>query len=419
MNSPLAADRVEGDRRQERAPRPAPASNLDNDLILTAGHVVQRPNRNPDHPIKVRWYALRDTTAGSGWVDLDPNDAKAIRWTGEGDLDAALLVCPRPDPLRDCPAYRLAAAPPTGLPTWQSRGFPRASVVGAKAEPGDLHGKVMSISSIGDRLLSLSSELKAGDTQQDWSGASGMPVLVGETIVGIVKEVSANFDNRKLQAVPACHLRAQRAFLEAIGTNPAELFDQARVLMVRALAESDTATVALAHRLVPGCGSLEPCRQALAGRALRMPLDQLVDTALDVKAQLHAKGDERGVRALVDFVPAVLPTGASPAAVSQLGADVSAAGCSLIALNAYSPTLTEILMAAADRRGACFRTLDDDRKHPVGEGCVGHVLEHGRDPTGAQRLRDLTTELVALFEAELTADLDQAPGTTAAGSPIT
>lgn len=381
---------------------------LDHDLILTARHLVQRPNRNPEHPIKVRWYALRDTAADAGWVDLDPNDANAIRWAGEGDLDAALLACPRPEPLRDCPAYRLAADPPAGLPAWESRGFPRASVDNGAAEPGDFHGKVMGMSRIGDPFLPLTSELKAGNAQADWSGASGMPVLVGDTIVGIVKEVSANYDNRLLQAVPACHLRAQRAFLEAIGTNPPELLDRARALMVRALGESDTATAALAHRLVPGCGGLEPCRQALAGRALRLPLDQLVDTALEVKAQLHAKGDARGVQALLDFVQAVLPTGASPAAVPQLGADASAAGCSLIALNAYSPTLTEILMAAADRRGAWFRTLDDDRKHPVGEGCVGHVLEHGRDPTGAQRRRDLTTELVALFEAELTADLDQA-----------
>jgi hypothetical protein len=381
---------------------------LENDLILTARHLVQQPNRNPDHPIKVRWYALRDQIANSGWVDLDPDDAKAIRWTGEDDLDAALLNCPRPELLRDIPAYRLAADPPERLPAWESRGFPRASAVNAKAEPGDFHGKVMSMSGIGDRLLSLSSELKAGNAQQDWSGASGMPVLVGDTIVGIVKEVSAKYDNRLLHAVPTCLLRAQPAFIEAVGTNPAELFDQARALMLRALAQSDSATNALARRLVPGCGSLEPCRQALAERALRLPLDQLVDTALEVKTALQAKGDERGVRTLIDFVQAILPTGTDPAQVLPLGAFDPAAGCALIALKAHSPTLIELLMAAADRRGAWFRTLDNDREHPVGHGLVGHVLEHGRDPTGAQRLRDLTTELVALFEAELTDNLDQA-----------
>jgi len=385
---------------------------LDNGLILTARHVVKPPNRNPDHPIKVRWYALRDQLDPAGWVDLDPDDAKAIRWVGEGDLDAALMVCPRPELLRYFPAYRLANDPPTGFPAWESRGFPRASAVNAKAEPGDFHGKVMSMSAIGDRLLSLSSELKAGDAQQDWSGASGMPVLVGDTIVGIVKEASANHDNRALKAVPTCLLRAQAAFIEAVGTNPAELFEHARALMLRALAQSDSATDALARRLVPGCGSLEPCRKALAERALRMPLDQLVETALKVKMELQAKGDERGVRTLIDFVQAILPTGADPAQVLNLQTFDPAAGSTLIAINAYSPTLIEILMAAADRRSARFRTLYDDRKHPVGEGCVGHVLghalEHGRDPADAQRLHDLTTELVQIFEAELTDNLDQA-----------
>jgi hypothetical protein len=32
---------------------------LDNGLILTSRHLVERTNRNFAYPIKVRWYALR------------------------------------------------------------------------------------------------------------------------------------------------------------------------------------------------------------------------------------------------------------------------------------------------------------------------------------------------------------------------
>jgi hypothetical protein len=260
----------------------------------------------------------------------------------------------------------------------------------------------------GDSLFTVSSELRAGDRREDWSGASGMPVHVGDTIIGIVKDVPDNYENRTLRVVPAFLLRAQRAFLKAIGTHPPELLDRARELIARVLGRSEEATWSLKRHLAVQCGSLAPCREVLADKALRMPLRDLVNTALKAKEELLRSGDEKGAEVVTQLVLAVLPTGTDPAKMANIDPTDSGSGNALIRLDVHSPTLAEILMAAADRRGACFRSLRRSQDTAIGEGALGHVLEGGRDPAGAQRLRDLTTELIQLFEASFSTELDRA-----------
>lgn len=374
-------------------------------LILTARHVVAPPNRNHAHPIRIRWYNQRqDGDPLSAWIALEEDD-KAIRWIGEGELDAALLVCPRHGALREMRGYRVAVACPAGNVDWESRGFPKASVVGEESGHGDFIGKVMSMGQ-DDPLFSLASELRAGDAWKDWSGVSGMPVLVDETIVGIVKSVPDKFGNQMLNAVPCFRMCSDPDFCEALGFKDLpDLVRRARVSTIRALKQGAPATRALARRLAPDCGSLDTCCEILAERALQLPLKTLVDTALEVQADLRAAGEDTEADFVARFILAVLPTGVEPAEVGKIASLASSADATLIRLDAHSPTLVEILMAAADGRAAWFRPLHDRRAAPRGEGCLGHV-EGGRDPQGIQRASDLTTELGWFFEPAFTDDLD-------------
>lgn len=374
-------------------------------LILTCRHVIAPPNRNPAYPIRVRWYNQRqDGDPCSAWITLE-DDEKAIRWKGEGDLDAALLVCPRHEALREMRSYRVAVAPPRGTEIWESRGFPAASVVGKESGHGDFTGAVMSMGR-DDPLFSLESRLRAGDALEDWSGASGMPVLVDDTIVGIVKSVPDKYGNQMLFAVPCFRMCREPEFCEALGFKDLpDLVVQARELTIRALMQSEPAARALARRLAPDCGSHKACCEILAERAIQMPLKALVDTALEVQAELRVADKDRDADFVARCVRALLPTGAEPAEVGKIASPASDADATLIRLDAHSPTLVEILMAAADRRETRFRPLYDRRDFPLGEGCLGRV-EGGRDPDGAQRLRDLTTELIQLFEFAFSNTLD-------------
>ncbi|GAB0150499.1 hypothetical protein McPS_32410 [Marichromatium sp. PS1] len=378
------------------------------DLILTARHVVSPPERNPEHPIRIRWYGqCTDDDPFSGWVELEEDD-KAIRWTGKGDLDAALLVCPRHEALRDMRVYRVAISRPPALACWESRGFPQASVVGDESGHGDFCGSVLSMG-WEDPFFSVKSDLPAGEEARHWSGASGMPILVGERIVGIVQAVPDHFGNQLLRAVPTFRMLEDSTFCAEMGFAALpDLCTRARNLMIDALGKSDEAVNGLKARLAPECGNLKACREELANRVLELPLREVVDTARGVQSELRSKGKESAANVVARFVEALLPTGADPAELGKIRPAQPGTESALIRLDAHSPTLVEILMAAADGRETLFRPLHDRRTFPLGKACVGRVPEGGRDPGGDQRLQDITTELLALCEFAFSDDLDRA-----------
>lgn len=101
---------------------------------------------------------------------------------------------------------------------------------------------------------------------------------------------------------------------------------------------------------------------------------------------------------IADFALAVMPVAAEPFEIEKVSSP--AGNFTLIRLDAHSPTLAEIIMAGADRRGARFRVLRDRKAHPRGEGCLAALLpEGGRDKQGLQRERDFTTDILQIFES--------------------
>jgi hypothetical protein len=67
------------------------------DLILTAWHVVEPPDRDARIPISALWYSYPAVGPDNGWYPLAQD---CVVWRGKGDLDAALLQCPRPPEVR-------------------------------------------------------------------------------------------------------------------------------------------------------------------------------------------------------------------------------------------------------------------------------------------------------------------------------
>src|SRR5512144_1200819 len=63
------------------------------DLILTSRHVVEPENRDDRAQILVRWFHDQPANGKSpGWIPIT-----ALVWTGQGNLDVALIRCPRPE----------------------------------------------------------------------------------------------------------------------------------------------------------------------------------------------------------------------------------------------------------------------------------------------------------------------------------
>lgn len=369
-------------------------------LVLTSRHVLEADGRrNPEFPIRVRWCALHQRgDREGGWRDLDLNDEDVIFWPDD-DLDAALLSCPHPPELARHSPYVLATALPKQPHKWGGRGFP-VSHGQDECLYGDFVGEVMSCGS-SDPTFSVSSELTTATCQEDWSGASGMPVIVGRTVLGIIKSVPDRLDNRELHAVPAARIRADPK-LKAVLDTRTQRIGRAQELIVDALRQSDTAAKRLAHFLLPDCQEFPACPNTLARAALNTHLDELVDHALKAQTQLRSEGLASAADVVTQFVQAVLPKAADDHQADLVAASPPDLCSTVVRLDVHSPTMTEILMAAADHRPTSFRVVRVPTHYPLAEAMIGRLLEGGetgRDPEGVQRERDLIAGLLTLFES--------------------
>src|SRR5271163_1541252 len=90
------------------------------DLVLTARHVVEPRDRDRKSPIQILWSGYPNAGPDDGWYRL-ANDC--VVWKAQGDLDAALLRCPRPPEVRHF--GRVSREEPRDGMKWSSAGFPR------------------------------------------------------------------------------------------------------------------------------------------------------------------------------------------------------------------------------------------------------------------------------------------------------
>jgi hypothetical protein len=180
------------------------------DVILTARHVIDQPDRDDNYPIAVRWYDYPDAGPSAGWFDLKRED---VIWRKD-EVDAVLLRCPRPPAVERYPGMLSAEAPPQG-DGWHSAGFPAAAKRADRRAPANFAGKMHSMS---PSWQYFEVDVDASpDNEKGWKGASGMPVFSRGKIFGVAKEVPLHFSSKKLHVVPAFRLLEDEDFAKKIG----------------------------------------------------------------------------------------------------------------------------------------------------------------------------------------------------------
>ena len=187
------------------------------DLVLTARHLFHPESpvlRDPRYPVKVRWHYHRQhpDADSQGWIPLAP-DEDAMVWRGTADLDAVLLRCPRPQGALGWGI--VSEEPPTDDMPWVSEGFPRATVYDALRDPCAFAGKCFS-KAPGEYYFELDARAPP-EAEEDWRGASGMPIFVGRRILGVAQRVPKKFGSERLHATPCRKLLADQRFRDALG----------------------------------------------------------------------------------------------------------------------------------------------------------------------------------------------------------
>lgn len=373
------------------------------DLILTSRHVVAPGNPNTPARIEVKWFYDQPADKKSpAWTKAD------LVWTGAGDLDAALIRCPRPAHLRKFPLDRLIERKPTDGESWESTGFALANKRGKVRKPGEFGGIVRSMADAAPFFEVVEGAPPTGAPQEpiaeeQWGGASGMPIFVASGILGILCQIPPKHGNKKLEAVPVWRLFQDESFKKALGIDDQrERLESARKLLRRLLERSDAATGDFAAELGLPCGDIPSCREQLIERLLveKLPLERLFELALSVRDKRRGKKDTVGAQIAQDLMLTILPAIHDAAVVSDVRRRKSDSSVCPLALPTKLRTLAEIIMAAADRRAASLRPQPSKHADPEGVASLPEPPESGRDPDGKQFSRDWRIHLLETFDAD-------------------
>jgi len=183
------------------------------DLILTSRHVVMPEGRNNHHPLYIRWhYLVEAESEKNGWQKLSED---AIVWSGEGDMDIALIRAVRPEKSKNRLGGTLSFSKPLQGENWYGSGFPKATRIDVVREPGEFSGTVESMADNANFF-----EVNVTSSPEEnhlWKGASGMPVFLDDgKIYGVVRSVPDNFSAQKLKVVPLWKLKQNEGFRQCL-----------------------------------------------------------------------------------------------------------------------------------------------------------------------------------------------------------
>ncbi len=183
------------------------------DRILTARHVLAAKGETIDlSKIELTWFHLPKIDGKR--IRADPQKVK-IAWDG-GDTgwDAVILECPFPEGV-SLSSDLLSRGRPETDARWQSLGFAATGEREEGREPQPLKGAVYACADK-DRVFHLGID-DAAAFADDWKGASGSPVFVGNRIMGIIVRNIPPFEGRRIEAIPMFRLLQTPEFRNAVG----------------------------------------------------------------------------------------------------------------------------------------------------------------------------------------------------------
>ena len=341
------------------------------DLILTARHLLDPAGpdrRDIRYPIQVRWHYHREHREHR---DADPDGWIAIRDDAvicpeAADLDAMLLRCPRPE--RALGWGIVSEEAPTDHTPWSSEGFPNAGDYQGLRHPCSFGGTCFSKAPAENYF-----ELEAAappQAEDDWRGASGMPIFVGRRIVGVAQRVPRKFGAERLHATPCWKLRADPRFREALGVDDRQRrVAQARRELATLLAAHVGGLAALAAALdreseLVGLADAAAKANRLAAVVLeetdiRRAIEALRKAHRTLLAEAGPQASEPLVTAACLVVPALFDQGVILHAKGMQ--DVA-----LVPLPAGTCTAAELIMAGVDGRPTWFRARVHEHDRPAG-----------------------------------------------------
>jgi N-acyl amino acid synthase of PEP-CTERM/exosortase system len=176
-----------------------------------------------------------------------------------------------------------------------------------------------------------------------------------------------------------------------------ELRKTAQELTILSLIQSDTATRSLVARFSLDCIDIVHCRKQVVENILNMPLDKLLDIALQERQTLFEKGDDIGSESIIRIVQAILPFTHKSDDADAIRLSRASGLWVLHELHASHKFIAELIMAQADRRAATYVLPINRYEFPSGEACLPFPPEYEHDLISHKFRRDFIKYLRQKF----------------------
>ncbi|NBC33915.1 MAG: hypothetical protein GVY13_14675 [Alphaproteobacteria bacterium] len=360
--------------------------------ILTARHIVCPPDRDMSKPIKVSWY-YKGLSAEA-----------TVEWCGQGGLDLAVLDCPFPETARDWRG--ISTSQPTAKSDWETKGFARAAHQRDGCRPPtDLQGKVYGMA---DAATTFNVDVRTPvDTDDDWSGASGSPVFLGESIIGVIVRVPQKLQSAQLTAVALGNLiPSDSSFCNAIKLDETrQNAARANLLQTRVanlLKKAPFAVSELCAEFQVDDVTDEARAEALAGKLLRdCRIEDLLPKSKKAFRSLNLRGEQKSARAIHEILQIIVPAIFEIARTDEVRAKLSNVKFWLLECPSSTKTVAEIIMAGADGREALMVPPSQTGDLPHGQYLLCREPECGIDVAAPQFQRDFRDHLINLFASDI------------------
>lgn len=326
--------------------------------VLTAKHGLFP--KGATGAIEVRWYNLEG--------DARKYRPASVVWKGGEGVDAAVLACKFPAEIKAAP-YLIAYEAPPNWSKWMSVGFAAAGARECQEEPVPLGGQVLPLTT--DPVRTGTFKLGVvfpAERAEDWLGASGSPVFVGQRILGVIASAQRPFGARRLTATATCRLLEDQKFRSAVRyVERGKALERYKSELVDVLSTSMEAAESLAAEMEMDLHGKLHGDVRFATIVVDQLVSQRLDTVLRHLSVAHRKLCERkkwsSAEVLRKTAWCALPAVCDVADV-RLGDWLAKPG-QLLRLPVATGTLAEIILAAADGRPARFELGSDEPQSPL------------------------------------------------------
>lgn len=379
---------------------------VDDDLFLTARHVVDQPDRAAKYRIKLHWldYKYSEEVADEDDVLLLEDDP-SLRF--DGTLDAALVRCRRPPGVPLSRGIVDDRLPAPGA-RWESEGFPAFGDFGSGREAVPFSGEVYGTTENRPSFFVRSHVVPSDDSK--WPGFSGAPVFSGGRIIGVVQKANSNAE-QLLKVTPGWRIARSPTFREALDCeDPCRAKREKVLVRLNELIGGELAWQRDLRRAIEGgeCSHgtvyADPV-ECLRTHDLAEIFAGLVEVwkRANVEAARPSGMVERGDEGILDFAAALLALRGCEKAAATIQSHVAMQNAATVNIEAFHRAAVECAMAAYDGRPAAFRLVKQTEQQPgivrdaVGKYALEQPPESGCSSDIKLRGEDVLRHLLDTF----------------------